>query len=200
MNKLIRSIQTYLVTSTLPVLLTAYWSSVSKPAQYSLPVSILWEICAWNLIFWFFTLFIFLVLLVVNKTARELTINRIAGLKDRDERETMISGNAAKTTFITSISILIFLFFLSVFQFQVRHLPPEEMLNGKSKTMSISFGFKLFEDSESASTHTLSEPQPGAIILTKDIPLTKSSLLLLLIVWQLFSFRMSMRKQLLTES
>lgn len=54
--------------------------------------------------------------LMFSGSFRNKVLAKLTFIKERDEREVMLTGKATKTTFLTSLAILIFLFCLSCFQ------------------------------------------------------------------------------------
>ena len=193
MNKINRWLQNYLVLSFPFVLICLAWGTIQSDREIlkngSFFVKGAWEILSWNLILWFLSLIIFLILIVFIDSTREMVTRRIANIKERDEREIYITGKASRKAFTSTLSVLIFLFFISIFTFNISKLPSEEIVNNRAKSLSIGFNFKLTDDSK------LEKDQTGQVLVeSKDIPLSKSAILLLLIVWQVSTFGLSARK------
>lgn len=151
-------------------------------------VRALWELLSWSLIIWFVLLIIFLFQMILMPSVREQVTRRIANIKERDERESYLTGKASRSVFISTLSILIVLFFFSIFSFNIRHLAPEEVVNGHNKNLSITMNFKVFDDAKKDTS-----PE-GTIVESRDLPLSKSAILLLLIIWQVANFNWSARK------
>jgi hypothetical protein len=193
MNKINRWLQNYLVFSLPFVVVCATWGSIQSDREILVKGSFLtkaaWEVLSWNLMIWFLSLIIFLILMVFVSSTRNMVTRRIANIKERDEREIYITGQASKNAFTTTLSILIFLFFISIFTFNVSKIPPEEIVNNRAKSLSIGFNFKLTDDPR------IEKDQAGQVLVeSKDIPLSKSAILLLLIVCQISVFGFSARK------
>jgi len=91
-------------------------------------------------------------------------------------------SQASKKAFTSTLSILIFLF-------NVSKIPPEEIVNNREKSLSIGLNFKLTNDPKIEK-----DPNGQVLVESKDIPLSKSAILLLLIVWQISMFGFSARK------
>src|SRR5258708_7039786 len=92
MNKIIRFIQNYLVIGLFFVIFlmaSSYLSYLQNNSASSASVvaKVFSEILSWNMIIWFATLIIFLIMLVTIPAVREKTLKRLANLKERDERE-----------------------------------------------------------------------------------------------------------------
>lgn len=194
MKKLNHYIQNYLVFSSPLVFTVMIWAGLVTSEKEilnsgSLLTKIIWELLSWNLILWFVTLIIFLVMIIFLTSTREQVMRRLANIQERDEREIFITGQASRKTFISTLGILIVLLFLSIFNFNIRKLPADEIVDGRAKRLSITLNFKALDESK------IERNSNGEILLeSKEIPLSKSSILLSLILWQIVSFRMSSRK------
>ena len=130
--------------------------------------------------------------LMISWPFRDQVIARLTFIRERDEREAILTGKAARTTFLTSLAILIFLFCLSCFQVSIYRLPPERAVDGKTGIVSLGLGFNLLEHSK--------QDRPKEIIEKKDIfsytglPVSNTTVILMLIVWQIISYNYSMRR------
>lgn len=131
----------------------------------------------------------FPVLVVISVEAREKTLKRLANIKERDEREEFITGRAARGSYISTMRILILLLFLSVFQVQVERLPDNEIVDGKRNSFSIGLHFELIEDSASGAA-----PGRDTLFESRELPLSKPALILLVLIWQTASFTLRARK------
>lgn len=195
-NKTIKSIQNYLLIGLPFVIVSMIWSStLSEKAilnNASIFTKILWEVLSWNLMLWFLVLVIFLFMLVLVPSARESTLQRLANLKERDEREQFITGRASRTAYISTLSLMILFLFLSIFTINVHRVPVSEAINGKTGTVSIGINFDLLDDATKAA------PSSEVLFESKDIPFSKSAIILIFIVWQLISFNVTARKESLT--
>lgn len=193
MKKTFNIIQNYLLIAFPFVVATMIWSSFlsfGRPENRTPAISILWEVLSGNLMLWFVLLVVYLAFIVFYAPSRESVLKKIANIKERDEREAYITGKASRATFISTLSILIFLLFASTFQVSVKKLPPQEVYEGKTRMLSLGFGMSLW-DSES------SEKKIGDVIFeTKKLPLSKSSLILFLIIWQIAAYNWNVRREL----
>ncbi|HWQ62042.1 MAG TPA: hypothetical protein VN521_07000 [Negativicutes bacterium] len=84
--------------------------------------------------------------LLISGAFREKVLSRLTFIRERDEREAILTGKAAKTTMLTTLAILLVLFFLSCFRISAYNLPPEEAIGGKTKALTIGIGFSLLEN------------------------------------------------------
>jgi hypothetical protein len=130
--------------------------------------------------------------LIFSGTFREKVLTKLAFIKEQDEREVTLTGKAAKTTMLTTIAILIFLFCLSCFQISVYRLPPEQAIDGKSKVISLDLKFELLERvPEDASKEYI---QKQNILAYTGLPISSSAIILGLIIWQIIAYNYSMRR------
>lgn len=189
MNKAIRSIQTYLIFGLPFVLIGIIFGSTSKG---NFLIRSIQELLSWNLMLWFTVLVFFLILLVVMPNVRELTLRRLANIKDADEREDHITGKASRVTYVSMLSIMILLFFSSIFSVTINKLPENQTYNGRHHVLNLNLAFKFLEDHQSEN-----KAQTGLTLFDSKniVPLSKSSILLLLICWELLVFNWSERTE-----
>jgi len=193
MKKFISWIQKYLVVASPVVLTMVVWSffqSDSEIRAMNVPlITGLWEVMSWSLILWFACFVTFMVLLVFRKETQEATVKLIAGMKERDEREEVIMGLAARRSFVATTALTLFLLFASCLTLSVARLP-DQTIDGKKSSLSIGFHF--------SGSDTGSHPSSDGKVTFEhhDLPISKTGILLMVLVWQLCSFRMSARKEL----
>lgn len=141
---------------------------------------------------WMFLSIYLSIRLILSPVFREKVLAKITFIRERDEREAILTGKATKTTFLTSLAILIFLFFLSCFQISIYTVPPENAVNGKTGFVTLGVGFKLLENGR--------QTVPEAVIKKTEIlsytglHVSSTSIILLLIVWQIVSYNCSIRR------
>ena len=135
-------------------------------------------------------LIVFLVLLVAVPRAREKTLKRLANLKDRDEREHYITGKASRAAYLATLSLTILLLFFSIFSLEIYRKPEAEAFGGKRGTVSISLHLNLLDNSHDPLTH-----QGEVLFESRDFPLSKSAIILLLLGWQLLTFNLAARRE-----
>jgi len=130
--------------------------------------------------------------LMASGPFRDQVMGRLTFIRERDEREAILTGKATRTTFMTSLAILVFLFCLSCFQVSIYRLPPENAIDGKTGIISLGLGFNLLEHSK--------QDRPRETVEKKDIfsytglPVSSTTVILILIVWQIISYNYSMRR------
>ena len=128
--------------------------------------------------------------LMVSGPFRDQVISRLTFIRDRDEREALLTGKATRTSFLTSLAILIFLFCLSCFQVSIYRLPPEKAVDGKTGIASLGLAFNLLEQSkQDASSETIERKD---IFSYTGLPVSSTAVILMLIVWQIISYNYSM--------
>ncbi len=189
MKKLGKIIQCYLLYALPFAIVTVIWSSSGGiTPEASKTVKILWEISSWNFMIWVATLFIFFFLLLFSTSIREQTLRPLANIKERDEREIIVTARASRVAFISTLSLLILLLALSIVTFEVSELP--KPVDGKTKVMKIGTGFKLFDEPRKG------DPSKKVFLESRDLPLSKTGILLLVLVWQIAVFTFVSRKEL----
>ena len=99
--------------------------------------------------------------LMLSGAFRDQVIAKLTFIRERDEREALLTGKATKTTFLTTLAILIFLFCLSCFHVSIYRVPPERAVDGKTGMVSLGLGFNLLEHSK--------QDKPKDTIEKKDI-------------------------------
>ncbi len=130
--------------------------------------------------------------LTVSEALRDQVISRITFMRERDEREAILTGRATRTTFLITLAMLIFLFFLSCIQVSVYRVPPAQAVDGKTGMINLGIGFYLLEqDGKIRSSDVL---QRDNLFVYKGLPISSEALLLLLIALQIGSYNDSMRR------
>ncbi|CQR73132.1 hypothetical protein SOV_49160 [Sporomusa ovata DSM 2662] len=129
--------------------------------------------------------------LMVSASCREKVLAKLTFLKERDEREVLLTGQAAKNTMLTTLAILLFLFCLSCFQISVYQVPPEQAVDGKSRVLSLGLQFD-FTTKKIPQTAENIEKQN---LLSYDaLPISSSTVIICLIGWQIASYNYLMRR------
>jgi hypothetical protein len=130
--------------------------------------------------------------LMVSGRFRDQVIARLTFIRERDEREAVLTGKATRTTFLTSLAVLIFLFCLSCFQVSIYRVPPEKAVDGKTGIVSLGLGFNLLEHSKQDRSKDAIEKKD--IVSYTGLPVSSTTVILMLIVWQVISYNYSMRR------
>lgn len=147
-----------------------------------------WDIFGWIFIGWVIDMIYIVTKMLFSVQMRNAVMSKLAGLKERDERESVVAGNAAKFSFLSTLAMLIFMLVFSITTLEVRKDAPT-YTKGKG---SIGFGGTAIDDK--AWTHE--KTAEAEIIAYKGLPLTKPMLILILIFWQIGSYHLVARKEL----
>jgi hypothetical protein len=131
--------------------------------------------------------------LMVSEVFRGKVLTKITFLKERDEREVILTGQAAKNTMLTTIAILIFLFCLSCFQVSIYRVPPEQAVDGKSRVLALGLTFDLLENSQQKISQE--DVEKENIVSYIGLPISSSAVILGLIGWQIISYNYSMHHE-----
>ncbi len=139
------------------------------------------------------TLAIYLsVRLMVSGAFRDKVLAKLTFIRERDEREVILTGKAARTTFLTLLAILIFFFCVSCFQVSIYRVSPQEAIDGKTGRITLGFGFSLLANSKQVKPNDT--VQKKDIFSYKGLPISSTTVILVLIIWQIISYNYSMRR------
>lgn len=130
--------------------------------------------------------------LMVSGTFRDQVIARITFMRERDERESLLTGKATKAAFLTSLALLILLFCLSCFQVSVYRVPANKAVDGKTGRISLGIGFSLLESDKQE--RPADATRKDYIFDYRGLPVSSETVILLLILWQIASYNYSMRR------
>jgi hypothetical protein len=130
--------------------------------------------------------------LMFSGSFRNKVLARLTFIRESDEREVMLTGKATKTTFLTSLAILIFLFCLSCFQISIYRVPPEKAVDGKTGVVTLGFGFNLLAGSKPAPPDEAL--QKTDILSYTGLPVSSTAVILLIIIWQIISYNYSIQR------
>ncbi len=180
---------------------TIIWSlSVSDGgSKLEGPQGVAYDIFGWHFIIWFILLIYFIFSLVVWGTFREKILMMLTFSKERDERESYISGRASKATFYSTLAVMILLFFLSGLNVDIYRKPKSQAIDGKRGRITIGYGFEFINSakkSEKPEAILEVEEEKEQIFKMNGIPFTQESILLFLILYHLASFHLFSRKRL----
>ena len=182
----------YFFALSSPIIITfMVWAVVTDFKDES-AVGLGWDLFGWFFIAWVLDLIYIVTKMLFSPTMRVNVMSRLAGLKERDERESVVSGNAAKFSFLSTLAMLIFLLVFSITTLSVRKDAPT-YTKGKG---SIGFGGTAID--KEAWTHE--KTAEAEIFSYKGLPLTKPMIILILIFWQIGSYHLVARRELQEES
>jgi hypothetical protein len=158
----------------------------------------LWDILGINLMVWIIVLLYLMIAMAVSGTMRADILARLAGIRERDERESRIAGEASKTVFLSTTAIFVLLLFLSLFNVKIGKKPADAVGPGEKRGyISVGLQFSVTGD----------RPVSAAAAASKDriyldyrgIPLSSTGLLLLLLLWQIGLYHYSAKRSLLSD-
>jgi len=130
--------------------------------------------------------------LIVSGLFREKVLAKITFIKERDEREEILTGKAAKSTMLTSLAILLFLLCLSCFQVSVYSERPEKAIDGKTTIVSLNVNFNALQSNQQGELEELLQKEN--MVSYSGLPVSSSAVILGLIIWQIISYNFSMRR------
>jgi hypothetical protein len=129
--------------------------------------------------------------LIVSGPFRDQVLTKLTFMRERDEREAMITGRVARTTFLASLAVLVFLFCLSCFQVSVYRLPPEKAIDGKTGVVTLGVGFRLVERPDRGAAGEIPRRH---LFAYKGFPLSEQAVILILLAWQVLFYNFSVRR------
>lgn len=145
------------------------------------------------IIFWTPITFFLTISMFFSKSLRNDVLVRLSGMKERDEREVQIVGKALKSSFLTTMTLLLFLLFISLFYVHIGKKPDSSIESGQPPyELHIKLEFHLI-DSNTVVTH---KPGFEKYFEVNDLPISSSTLILILLLWQIFSYRKVSRRSL----
>lgn len=130
--------------------------------------------------------------LLLSEVFRDEVLTRFTFMKERDEREALLTGKATKTTFLVTLALLFFLLCLSCFQVSIYRLPPEKAVNGKTGMLSLGVHVDLLQGQ--AASRQQEEIHRKDIFLYTALPISATGIILLLIIWQVAWYNLLMRR------
>jgi hypothetical protein len=130
--------------------------------------------------------------LMVSAPFRDQVLAKLTFIRERDEREAILTGKATRTTFLTSLAILIFLFCLSCFQVSIYRVPPERAIHGETGMVSLGLGFSLLEHPKQDMARDTLERKD--IFSYTGLPISSTTVILLLILWQIIYYNYCIRR------
>jgi len=188
MNKFDRFSFMYLVCLSPLIFGFMIWAVCTHLEQST--TGILWDIFGWLFIAWTLDLIYLVTKMVFSKSVRNVVMTKLAGMKERDERESEVAGSAAKFSFLSTLALLLFLFVFSVSNLSVTKHP--KTLDKKHGTVQIGFNVKAIDD-EALVYETKGDVESFNY---KGFPLSKPLIILLLIFWQVGSYHLIARREL----
>ncbi|PKN23538.1 MAG: hypothetical protein CVU65_13950 [Deltaproteobacteria bacterium HGW-Deltaproteobacteria-22] len=199
----------YLVLASPLVLAVVVWGAIAAGVEGGPPprfasgaVQWAWDLLGIHLLAWLALLLYFFVVLVVSSALRDAVLTRLAGIRERDEREELIVGQAARASWLSTLALLVFLLLLSGLQVQVRELPAHLQKPGARGSVSIGYVIQLQPVSSDRQPAVVNRTETGPSVLEpgdvrfsfSGVPLSSSALLLILLCWHVLSFHLFSRR------
>lgn len=124
---------------------------------------------------WLFSLIFVIIATFVSSSYKEQILHDVVLRKDRDEREAFISGQAAKKSILITLAASVLILFCTTGQYNKAET---------TEKSSVTIGhFKLSDDMP-----VTTQAEDGSTIIHYQIPMSKMSLVLLLILIQMSSY------------
>ena len=150
----------------------------------------LWDFLGWIVIFWILISLYIFIKMVISSKFRDLTLKKFIGLKERDERESIITGDAAKLSLISTSALSVLLLFMSIMTVNIGKYPEKELfVNDKKHFITIGLNPLLENNNQKPKT-----AQGIEIFSYSGLPLPMSIVIFLILGWQLITFRYIVKK------
>ena len=140
---------------------------------------------------WTLITFLLTVAMFFSRKLRNDVLSKLSGMKERDEREVQIVGKALKSTYLSTMTILLFLLIISIFNVCVEKKSADNIEPGQPR-ISLYMGFEILD------SNALITQKEGydSYFEINDLPVSSSTLIILLILWQILSYRHVTRRSL----
>lgn len=132
--------------------------------------------------------------LIASEALREKVLSKLTLIKELDEREERLTGKAMRATFLSTIAILIILFFFSCLHFSLYKVNPQYAVNGKTGFVSIGYKLHLSDTDRIETNRNNGIPVKKDIFSYNGLPVSSTFLILLLILWQIIYYNLSMKR------
>jgi len=147
-----------------------------------------------NFLAWVISLLLLTLIMVISPSAREQTLRGIAGIKDRDEREQIVTGKAARFSYVATLSLIAFFIVLSMLQVSYEKTDPTKTPDGSAHMLRVGLRLNFLDPAA---------PEKGSsgniILKSSDIPISKTGILFLILIWQIGSFSLNARREMHLE-
>lgn len=152
-----------------------------------------WNLLGIFLIAWLVIAVITLFRLLLNSKFRERILSRVVRVQERDEREMEISGHATKFSFYANLALLVCLLFFSSLNFNFKKYTKDVFDDkGEKKHGQLSMGFGLHTYDEKAII--IHNNQELRELTYNELPVSKTGIIILLIIWQIGMYQLSARR------
>ena len=137
-------------------------------------------------LFWILTSLILTMSMFFSKNNRDVVLKKLSGIKEKDEREVQITGKALKSSYLSSMTILLFLLLISLFEVEAVRKSADNVEPGQLRgSISLHIGFKVLN----SDAIIIQKEGYDWKILIEDLAISSSTLITILLVWQIVSYR-----------
>ncbi|MBC76363.1 MAG: hypothetical protein CME64_10145 [Halobacteriovoraceae bacterium] len=195
MNKLDKLLLKYIVFGFPFVVGLMIWGGLGDASELSRSsgvVRIVWDCLGWNLMAWILVSLYFTSKVVISKGFRSTTLKAATKMRERDEREVLINGNAAKFSFLSTLAILFLFLFMSLFTVTVgKNSDVNEVVGEKRNFISIGLNLYPFDDK----SNSVKSADGVELVNYSGLPLSNSMMFMFLILWQVASFKIAVKRE-----
>ena len=196
MNKIDKLSLKYFIFAIPFILFLLIWGSTDSPKELARLTTgwkhYLWNGLGWILMLWIVVGLFLLAKLVFSTEMRTKLFSNIPSVKERDERESQITGDAAKFSMLSTLALLFLFLFLSLFNIKIGKYPESmPVADGKRGYITIGTNFYPFEQKYKE----IEVKEDGQEIFTySGVPISQSTLIMILIFWQLGIYHLNVRR------
>lgn len=153
--------------------------------------TLFYDVIGWTTILWIAFLIYTVFVTALTPQLRNTFVRKLSGIKENDERETQITGEVSKKTFIFMTGILTLLLFLSIIRINI-YQNTELGADGK-KHGEINFGMGL-RFIEAGTAESTNESNRNYLVKYSGLPLTSDGTLIVVMLLQVGAFYFFSRK------
>ena len=129
--------------------------------------------------------------MLFSRSVRDSILLKVTGIKERDEREVQIAGKALKSSYLTTVTILLFLLVISLFHLEVGEKSADSVeAEQHRRYIALGINFKSF-DSDGIVTQ---KEGYDSYFHINFMPISGQALIILLLLWQTMSYRFIVRR------
>ncbi len=147
-----------------------------------------------HFLIWLALLLYFLVTLLISSSMREMILTRVARIRERDEREELITGQATRASWLATFALLIFLFLVSGLQVSVQEQPPAEAGARPRRSVSVGYRFSLLQPTTRAGAWPPRAAASRTLFSFSGVALSNGAMLLVLLFWHVLTLHLFSRK------